>query len=511
MRFSRGSVKRRVGQAIRICSTVGVWFLLAAAFGATPASATPVVSTGPVPTLPDFSGKPFKAKPIKGATRAPQNPFMAKNQKSNIHNDTWMTGTYRWPGPLGRNLLASSGAAANGICSTIAFDRRGRIVTVCVSTIAPPQARIIDPDTLAVIDTFELPDTAPVDETPAYQNFAAGGYFYLNHRSQLVIPTRTNHVFVLGQTRDGSAFRLARDFDLTSVVKPGRERMNSALPDFQGDIWFVVKQTGKVGVIDRKSGKVRVIRLDQTIQNSFAMARGAAYVVTNKRLYRIGKTRRDKPKVVWSARYRNNGRKKPGKVDAGSGTTPDVMKGGYVAIVDNANPENVVVYRTAKKLRGKRRKVCQIPVFRRGASGTENSLITTGRSMIVENNYGYTDIFAPDAASVVTKAGFARVDIRRNGRGCRKVWTNRTERAPSVVPKMSSKNGLIYAYTRPPDPGGAQGYYWTAINFRNGRTVWKKYAGSGFFFNNNYAGIGLGPDGTAYLGVVGGIAALRDR
>ena len=38
---------------------------------------------------------------------------------------------------------------------------------------------------------------------------------------------------------------------LTSIVKPNSERMNSALPDFQGDIWFVVKQSGKVGIIDR--------------------------------------------------------------------------------------------------------------------------------------------------------------------------------------------------------------------------------------------------------------------
>ena len=86
------------------------------------ATAAPIVSVPPAPSLPDFSGKAFKATPVKGATKAPQNPYMAKNQKSNIHNDTWMSGTYSWPGPLGRNLVASSGASANSICSTIAFD-----------------------------------------------------------------------------------------------------------------------------------------------------------------------------------------------------------------------------------------------------------------------------------------------------------------------------------------------------------------------------------------------------
>ena len=36
-------------------------------------------------------------------------------------------------------------------------------------------------------------------------------------------------------------------------------------------------------------------------------------------------------------------------------------------------------------------------------------------------------------------------------------------------------------------------------------------AATGLGFNNNYAPITLGPDGTAYLGVLGGIVAWRDR
>ena len=79
-----------------------------------------------------------------------------------------------------------------------------------------------------------------------------------------------------------------------------------------------------------------------------------------------------------------------------------------------------------------------------------------------------------------------------------------------MVPKLSTKTGLIYAYTRPDDPS-AQGYYWTAIDWRNGKTVWSQYAGSGLSFNNNYAGLAIGPDGTAYLGVIGGIVSPPRR
>jgi hypothetical protein len=90
------------------------------------------------------------------------------------------------------------------------------------------------------------------------------------------------------------------------------------------------------------------------------------------------------------------------------------------------------------------------------------------------------------------------------------VWTNHDARAPSVVPKLSARTGLIYTYTRPPDPSGSEGYYWTAIDFRTGNTAWNRYAGSGLPYNNNYAGLALGPDGSAFLGVAGGIVALRD-
>src|SRR5690606_950338 len=138
-----------------------------------------------------------------------------------------------------------------------------------------------------VIATYDFPDAPKVGNTPDYQNFAAGGYFYLDHQDRLVVPTKTNHIYVLGQTPDGSAFRLVRDYDLTSRVSPARERMSSALPDFQGKIWFVVKQTGKVGTLDRKTGKVRILRLNQSIQNPFTVDRGSIYVVTSKRLYRL--------------------------------------------------------------------------------------------------------------------------------------------------------------------------------------------------------------------------------
>jgi hypothetical protein len=147
-------------------------------------------------------------------------------------------------------------------------------------------------------------------------------------------------------------------------------------------------------------------------------------------------------------------------------------------------------------------------VFSRGASSNENSIIVAGRAMIVENNYGYASP-GDVSAGKLTAPGFTRVDLDRNGRGCHVVWRNTTERAPTVVSKLSIANGLVYTYTK--DPGPLDPWYWTTLDFRTGNTVYQQLSGTGSFgYNNNYAGIALGPNGTAYLGTLAGIIAFRD-
>jgi hypothetical protein len=458
-------------------------------------------------TLPRYQGAPVAGTPFP-ATVAPQNPYLARNPRSNIHNDTWMTDAYRWPGPLGRSPRAFSAAMPPGVCGSLTFHSRGYLVSVC-PTAGAPQARVIDPDTLAILASYDLPLAPDPPGTPRYQNFAGGGYFFLDRHDRIWSATKTSHIFVLAVAADGRTITKVGDYDLSGVLAPD-ERITSALPDFKGRIWFVSKKNGTVGILNPRTRRIRVVRLGEDVQNSFTVDRGAVYVVSSRRMYRFS-ARRGRPRIDWKLRYRNSGVVKPGQADAGSGTTPTIMRGGYVAITDNADPMNVVVYRKAKRLRrGRRRVVCQVPVFDKGASATENSLITAGRSLFVENNYGYQDPFGPRSGAVTTP-GFARVDVRRRGKGCRRVWTNRTERAPSVVPKLSTRTGLIYTYTREAAPLLEQPYFWTAIDARTGRTAWKVYAGSGLGFNNNYAGLALGPDGTAYLGVLGGIVALRDR
>ena len=83
-------------------------------------------------------------------------------------------------------------------------------------------------------------------------------------------------------------------------------------------------------------------------------------------------------------------------------------------------------------------------------------------------------------------------------------------RAPSVVPKLSLGNGLVYTYTKPLRSDGKDAWYFTALDFRTGKLAYMRLAGVGLGYNNNFAPVTLGPDGTAYVGVLGGLTLYRD-
>lgn len=479
--------------------------------GTKPVPPVPIPGKNGVPPPPAFKGKPATAHPISGIGAIPQNPFMAQNGLSEIHDDEWQSDIYRWGGPLGHSPRSFSSWLPPGHdCGTIAFDRRGRLISICIG-LSGPELYMFNKN-LYTVATFSLPPRTPEEiklNPNPFQDFTAGGYFYLDRHDRVVTSTTTQHIYVIAET-SGPGFKLVRDYDLSKVLRKDEEIV-SQLPDSHGLEWFVARRDGVVGTLNLKSGKVHLVRLGHGTVNEITKSiatdeHGGVYVDTNRKLYRFTAGAGGRPKITWQIRYPNDGVKKPGQLDAGTGTTPVLLDGGrYVSINDNANPLDVMVYRTAVKVR--HRTVCRVSVFKRGRSADENAFIGTGRSIVVENNYGY-DRPTDTEAGKLTAAGVARVDINASGTGCRRVWTNTSARVPSVVSKLSLKDGLVYTYTK--DPGKSDPWYWTAISFRTGRIAYEVLAGTGVGYNNNYAGIALGPSGTEYVGALGGIVALRD-
>jgi hypothetical protein len=445
--------------------------------------------------LEAFSGQRATPHPV-AAPRVPRHPFMAVNGRNAVHNDAYQTDTYTNAGPLGRNPRVFSqsidGAGGLGSCGiTIAFDKRGRLITTCISA-TDVELRLMDPD-LDTVATHELPPRIIPPGVNPLQS-PGGAYFYVDNKDCAVVSIG-RRIFVVAVR--GNSLRRVRTYDLNRVI-PSDDQLNSALPDWSGRLWFVTRQHGIVGVLDPASGRVLgTRRTNEAIGNSFAMDEtGGVFIVTDRAQYRFDPSRSGAPKVSWRVRYDNVGIQKPGQFDAGSGTTPTLMGKRYLSIADNAARMQVVVIRRAKRLApGQKRVVCEQPVFRKGAGATENSIIATGRSMIVENNYGYFP--PPDATSggATTRPGVERVDIKRNGKGCRTVWKS-SEISPSTVPKMSLATGLIYLYTKP--PGLPDAWYLTAVDFRSGRTVWRRLIGTGVLFNVHYAGLTISPKGVLY-------------
>ena len=480
-----------------------VTLICALALPAAATAATPIPDPDRTPGVVDYTGSAATPKPVT-APLPPRHPHMAPNERSNIHVDGYQTDTNVLTGPLGRDMSTLS-TFYSADCGSVTFDSRGRIVTVCVG-LAGPTLKLLDPNTLDEIASLTLPpkQVSSVGGN-TFQDFAGGGYFYLDDQDRAIVPTTTRHLLFV--KAGDSSFTQERDIDLSSFMGD-RDKIISALPDWSGRIWFATID-GVVGTVDLSTGAVKALDTKEHNGNSFAVDdSGAVYIVTNAAMYRFAAGADGTPQVVWREAYENIGVQKPGQAQAGSGTTPTVMDGGLVAITDNADPMNVVVYKTARTVRGSRQ-VCKQPVFEKGASSSDNSLIVAGRSIVVENNYGYTGPTTTENGKT-TSPGVDRIDLNANGNGCRTVWHS-NETSPTVVPKLSLGNGLVYVYTKPPDqPNGGDGWYLTAIDFRTGKTVYRRLTGEGIGFNNNYAPVTIGPDGTAYIGTLGGLVAVRD-
>ncbi|MFI8387622.1 hypothetical protein [Streptomyces sp. NPDC085540] len=122
---------------------------------------------------------------------------------------------------------------------------------------------------------------------------------------------------------------------------------------------------------------------------------------------------------------------------------------------------------------------------------------------------------------VDTEPGLARVHVDYTTRTCSLAWSDSSERVPSVVSKVSLATGLLYTFSHPTadelraarrtgTPAMPDAWYLTALDVRTGERVWSRLVGAGPLFNNHYAPVTLGRDGSAYVGLVGGLVRITD-
>jgi hypothetical protein len=506
------------------------------------------IEPGPETVLPDYIGSPAKPHPSPNSG-VPQNPFLAPNPFNMVHMDPWNSDVVDIASPLGRDPVTFSSTLADARrdskskmfeCVSSAFTSHGHLILSCFG-VDEASVALIDPETLKVYDHYELPVTLPEDvgdnpQQSALTNGLSASYWLFDEDEHFTLSikdeTKNNKIITLVEGGSDASPTLERDqeYDMSKWVS-ANNRISGLAMDWQGRIWFYLSGSstttdspgipGAIYVFDPAlypaDEAVKFYEFedqDEQIRNSLAITRTGVYVVTSKKMYRLGFDANGDLKPVWEEEYENAGYIKPGQYNAGSGTTPTILgKGKYVAITDNADPTmHVVVYRTEEQLEpNESRIVCEVPVFVYAEGGAlDNSLLGSDLSLIAENNYGYQFDFKTMTSSK-SEPGFERIDIDPNGRGCTKVWVN-TEIASTASAKLSTRTGLIYTYARKhDDDNDVWVYYWTALDFHTGEVVWQKMAGNGQeSFDTIWPTVYVGPNETLYVGLLGGLAAMRD-
>ena len=442
------------------------------------------------------------------AWNPPEHPFMANNGSSVIHGDGYMTDTYQ-SGGFTSSPSGVHRAAIFGLCASHVFDMEGRLWTVCV-TGEDRTLHVLDPVSLKVLATESLPSAST-------DTFSGGGYFYLDDQDRAVIATMEDTILRLRLNEAGDD--LQSDGDPIAVDLPvEQDAIQSVLPDWDGNLWFL-SEWGVAGYVD-SDGHVHTTQLGgdcapsyswrgiaypdkACVANSFAVDDdGGVYLITTDALYRYEASSTG-PREVWGYVYETSGTQKPGQVSTGSGTTPTLFGDQLIAFTDN-HPGRIQVVVLDRQTAAP---YCDpVPVFDEEASATENSLIAINTAhddafaLIVENNSGYTGP-ADVAAWRTTVSGMSRIDVTEDG--CATSWTSEVA-APSVVPKYSYGTDLIYSYEKRPS-----GWYFVALDLAGGEQVFDYKVGSSNLFNNHYAPITIGPDGSTYIGLATGLIRLE--
>jgi hypothetical protein len=441
-----------------------------------------------------------------------------------MHNDASMSDTNEAAGPLGLNPLISSRTQGFGGYGTVAFDSRGRLVAV-FSNARRFQLELMDPVTLKELASYDLPPRSwdfIIQGVMPWEYIGAGMYFYLDNQDRAVIPTTKNTIQVLQVPGlgDETGFQLVREYNLSDQVVslpwPHLDSVAWILPDCSGAYYWYATTAGIIGTVHIESGEVRSIKLEgEVIENSIALGSDGVFIISDKALYRFHQAGDGKIHTVWRTLYDQGPARKPGLITRGSGTSVTLLgdESGYVAVTDNAEPRIHLLF--IRRISGDT--VCSLPLFKEGRSATDITLVgfegadDAGDpngiySVIAENNWGNNTFPIARPESGITRVDLVSEDNRIIQ--CTQVWSS--DEINLGVFKLSLGNGLLYTYFRGQSPYLTD-WYFTAIDFRTGESMYKVLAGRGLGYNNWAGAIFLHPGGgKAYTTTLFGLVMMQD-
>lgn len=470
----------------------------------------------------------FVPAPLPGAPF--EHPYLAAGANGTMHGDGWQSDAHPAAGPFSMDIEVRSRKSGNGLprqCATFVHRRDGKPVMMC-GGVSGFRMVLLDPDSLEALASYDLPmrpsgfqSLVKRDASIMMSDTSGGAYLFLDNRDRLVFVNSRQVVQRLEavQQEGGWTWRVEKQWDLSPHVPndclnwdnwfPSGEcdMVTTVMPDASGLYWWTTR-FGRLGTLDTATGAVAQIRLPgEEIQNALAMDKERIYVLSDHAQYAFRAGQGGRPKRLWRTPYDRGSGRRIGSINQGSGTTPTLLGENWITFADNADGRiNIVVLR-----RNNGSRVCKVPVFRDGASATDNSMIGWGNSIILENNAGFTSAHEQTDWNAPV-GGVVRVDIRSDESGCDLVWTSPL-RAPSVVPKLSVGSGIayFYSYNVVRDAEGKQVPDWALVglDFKTGREVIRVPTGRGKPWDNNWASLSIAPDGTLYGGTTQGLFQVQ--
>ncbi len=467
--------------------------------------------------LPRFVGTPATASPLLPKDVVPH-PGLAS--QSSIHVDLANSDVTDLLAPLGVRPVVSSQdfGLLVGTCLNFTFDARGALRAFCsVATDRGVAFEVtdMDPDTLAKRSTYRLFDLtlAQAMALPIYL-----GYMVSDADGRVIAVGPDNVVRWVGPGEDG-ALEVTRTLDLSASVPVARGQIASVVPDHEGTLWFLVlgtldangevQSSAMIGAVDSLTGVVRVRSLDgEVVENGLAIGPDGASVLSDRALRGL---RFEGGALVetFAFAYARATTRKRGTISWGSGSTPTLLGDHLVAFTDNADDQiHLLVVDRRASPPGGRRVVCDVPVFERGASANENSVIAANGSIVVQNWYGApTALIGGSQRGLVP--GLVRYDVRPDESGCDLVWRS-DALATTATLKLSTTTGLLYGGMLDRDNRDVDAYYLGAVDFATGREVFRVLLGVGDASNIGLSPTYVGPDGAIYQPVRSGVYRVAD-
>ncbi|MBL4796161.1 MAG: hypothetical protein JKY50_01970 [Oleispira sp.] len=476
-------------------------------------------------SLPTFALEP----------RPTPNPNVGLDGAATMHSDTYSSDTTPLAGPWGAdsNRVKSKSISLAAACPTSLIRSDGHPLVLCTNMFGlNPVVHILNKKSGLSMAKLNLPAGS----------LLGGVYAYLDNQDRLVMVDGKHNLVRVKAYWDTSRIikrwkvSIDESVSLTEAVNThctndGESYLESNCDSVVSinagglnDVWFVTKQ-GLVGSYDTETAVIKTLKLaaGEEVHNSFSNTlTGQAGIATNEALYLIALDEEGELNIQWRAKYDSGSHRKPGQLSKGTGATPTFFGpetgSEYLMITDNNDFQtSLLVYKTDVD---QAELICKYPLFEEGTSGTENSAIGIGRSVIVASTYGYPYPKVPDGvpAAVPEKANFSggmiRIDLYDDESGCSEVWQN--DLRSSAVPKLSTADNMIYTVERrnvmnSPKATLVDSFYFTALNPDTGITLYQKYIGGGFFSDTLQMAGNIGPDQVYWQGTVGGMIRISPR